>query len=665
MALLPFAYTAFSLLKGLTFQRLGFYSSALQQSSCLRAFAVLERGIETLLMWVSYTNRSSSWPRFWIGCLLVLSFIVPVVIQNEPRNFNPAFADPQFQILQPEPLCPAPLFQGPGGGGGRLQGFEETAHDDGDEGNGTTQGTKTFDEYWKEYVEFHKQMVLPEHLGGIPHKSKNFLVFTPSDDGLGNRLQALLSTVVLAMVTKRAIVLDWRATPQCKAEFLDLFQQPDGIAWDFWSVWNRNPDTHANHQRSTPVTIPGEWLPYCRGCLLRDPITPSSMWSRMLCGTDLGVDESQPWKEIISTQWFLPVIQHNPIWRAELCRMFPEGDHKNAFQLLAKKILRPSATVQSQIDSVLTRIPRDVTTLIGLQVRRTENNAAGGYNIEESFLTCADQVVDEEIERSDRAWMARQKQKGRHQKQRIDDGNIKNRAPTTVYNRLPTELEEMWIEREKRKNQPKFAYILATDYHPTRLHFQEILGDELYVLENTFQSATATAHGRQQRQQQHDDHDEQQQLQQQEQQQLQQQQKQQQHLSTANTIDSSHRIGLLKHSNQLTSNTSSAMDAKSTTQNSQRAVVARNSVQGVQMAVAEMFLLAHADRIIASPYSTFGYFAHGYANVQPNIVKRDGTCIHRKSTQPCFQYWFGFANGGASCPIKATIEMSEDYDCWL
>jgi hypothetical protein len=101
------------------------------------------------------------------------------------------------------------------------------------------------------------------------------------------------------------------------------------------------------------------------------------------------------------------------------------------------------------------------------------------------------------------------------------------------------------------------------------------------------------------------------------------------------------------------------------TSRAQREAVVRNSVEGVQTAVAEMFLLAQSDRIIMSPYSTFGYFAHAHANVQPNVVKRDGTCIKRKSTQPCFQYWFGFANGGAKCNIRSTVEMNEDYDCWL
>jgi hypothetical protein len=73
----------------------------------------------------------------------------------------------------------------------------------------------SFEGYWKEYLDLHQRIMLPEEKGGVPQERKRYLIFQSSDDGLGNRLQALLSTVVLAMVTKRAIVLDWTASPQC------------------------------------------------------------------------------------------------------------------------------------------------------------------------------------------------------------------------------------------------------------------------------------------------------------------------------------------------------------------------------------------------------------------------------------------------------------------
>ncbi|KAF9326554.1 hypothetical protein BG006_010035 [Podila minutissima] len=586
MVLAPAGSSIFVYIKTTT-QR---YLNPTTVSFCGIVLGPVGRRAESALFLLSHNNRSAALPRFWIGFLLALSFAVPVIVNNERRHFYPAQADPRFDILRPEPLCPAPVIFRKGG----LSHVSEGALVESEE--------KTFDDYWQEYLIFHRNMVAPEDRGGVPLSKKKFLVFTPTDDGLGNRLQALLSTVVLAMVTKRAIVLDWRASPQCNAEFLDLFEQPDGLAWDHASVrYNLYDSTNV-----PPWSMPGEWLPYCRSCLIRKPISPASSWSRLLCGTDLGIDKSQPWLQILSTQWFLPVIQHNPFWRAELCRMFPDAG-RNAFQLLAQKLLRPAHVVQDKIDQVMDRIPKDAT-LIGLQVRRTENNAVGN-EIEEAFLGCADQVVEEEIEKSHMAWIARQKL-----------GSTASRKQ-----RLLSEVEELWAKREKRKQQPKFAYFLATDYHPTRMHFQDILGDELFVLENTFDAVRKTS-------------------------------------PSTPSPAAAQVVG--RAGNAPLYSSSPAPGAKPSSL-PQRDAVARNSVLGVQTAVAEMFLLAQADRIISSPYSTFGYFAHGYANVQPNIVKRDGTCIRRKSTQPCFQYWFGFANGGTSCPVRATIEMSEDYDCWL
>ncbi|KAG0011173.1 hypothetical protein BGZ82_003102, partial [Podila clonocystis] len=254
-------------------------------SFCETVLGPVGRRIESALFLLSHNNRSA-WPRFWIGFLLAMSFAVPVVVNNERRHFNPALADPLFDILRPEPLCPAPLIPGKGG----LSHVSEGAFLESE--------AKTFDDYWQEYLLLHRNMVVPEDQGGVPLSKKKFLVFTPTDDGLGNRLQALLSTVVLAMVTKRAIVLDWRASPQCNAEFLDLFKQPDGVAWDLASVrYNLYDVTTA-----PPSSMPGEWLPYCRSCLIRKPISPASSWSRLLCGADLGMDETQPWLQILSTQ---------------------------------------------------------------------------------------------------------------------------------------------------------------------------------------------------------------------------------------------------------------------------------------------------------------------------------------------------------------------------
>ncbi|KAF9279473.1 hypothetical protein BGZ88_012730 [Linnemannia elongata] len=581
----------------------------------------IERRFEYGVHLFSKSNRTSTRWRLLLAMAFWFSYVIPVTLRNEARDFDPARAAPSFDIQHPEWLCPISTTE------------ENTSGFDGEPRQ------SSFEAYWEEYLEFHREMVLPESQGGVPESEKRFLIFQPSDDGLGNRLQALLSSVVMAMVTRRAIVLDWLAMPQCNANFTDLFQQPEGLTWDL--------NTTLPHRKTLPSykTKPEIWYPYCRNCALRSPITPESTWSNLLCEANLGLNTTTPIVQIFSTQWFLPVIQHNPHWKRELCHMFPGGG-KNAFQMLARKLLKPSRVVQDKIDSVMERVPEGVT-LIGLQVRRTENNAVG-QGIEDSFLSCATDVVQEEEEKEEELRLAassrmatidrrqtppngrtpdNQEEESSHSSSIVQSGHYLRRNITLDLDLTDNHnINGVQTGGSKKKTSGRFAYYLATDYRPTRAHFQKALGDQLLVLENTFQSTKPPASSLD--------------------------------LSSTNYEGDSLDIAPPEFS-PIGDNEASPASS------SQTEAVVRNSVQGVQTAVAEMFLLAQADRIISSPYSTFGSFAHGYANVQTNIVKRDGTCIKRRSTQPCFQYWFGFANGGAKCHIKSTIEMSEDYDCWL
>lgn len=589
----------------------------------------IKRRFENGVHVFSKSNCTSTRWRLLLAMAFWFSYVIPVTLRNEARDFDSARATPSFDIQHPEWLCPV------------------STTDESKSGFDGEPRQSSFEAYWEEYLEFHREMVLPESLGGVPESEKRFLIFQPSDDGLGNRLQALLSSVVMAMVTRRAIVLDWLATPQCNANFTDIFQQPEGLTWDLNST--------LPHHKTLPSykAKPEIWFPYCRNCALRSPITPESTWSNLLCEADLGLNTTTPIVQIFSTQWFLPVIQHNPHWKRELCHMFPGGG-KNAFQVLARKLLKPSRVVQDKIDSVMQRVPEGVT-LIGLQVRRTENNAVG-QEIEDSFLSCAADVVQEEeenlrldpgsrkitIDRRQASPNGRtpgnQEEKSPHSPSIIQRGHYLGRDINPDLDLTNNRnINGVQTERSKKTSR-RFAYYLATDYRPTRAHFQKALGDQLLVLENTFQSIKPPVSS----------------------------------LVLSGTNDEGDSLDITPpESSPIDDNEAnptspaSSSPLSSSSSSSQTEAVVRNSVQGVQTAVAEMYLLAQADRIISSPYSTFGYFAHGYANVQPNIVKRDGTCIKRRSTQPCFQYWFGFANGGAKCHIRSTIEMSEDYDCWL
>lgn len=156
--------------------------------------------LEQFVYLFSKTNRTSTRWRLLLAIAFFLSYVLPVTLNNEPRTFNPARSPKSFDIQHPEPLCSARELSAPG--------YE----------NGPRHAT--FDGYWQEYLQFHREMVKPESEGGAPFSKKRLLVYQPSDDGLGNRLQALLSTVVLAMMSRRAIILDWVASPQCNVSLV-------------------------------------------------------------------------------------------------------------------------------------------------------------------------------------------------------------------------------------------------------------------------------------------------------------------------------------------------------------------------------------------------------------------------------------------------------------
>lgn len=159
--------------------------------------------LEQIVHLFSKTNRTSTRWRLALAIVFFLSYVLPVTLNNESRIFNPARSAKSFDIQHPEPLCSARELSAPG-------------YEDGPR-------YATFDGYWQEYLQFHREMVKPESEGGVPFNKKRLLVYQPSDDGLGNRLQALLSSVVLAMVSRRAIILDWVAMPQCNVSFSFFF----------------------------------------------------------------------------------------------------------------------------------------------------------------------------------------------------------------------------------------------------------------------------------------------------------------------------------------------------------------------------------------------------------------------------------------------------------
>ena len=83
-------------------------------------------------------------------------------------------------------------------------------------------------------------------------------------------------------------------------------------------------------------------------------------------------------------------------------------------------------------------------------------------------------------------------------------------------------------------------------------------------------------------------------------------------------------------------------------------------------AVVENWLLGEADEILISPYSTFGFVAHGRTGLKPYIVTSDTLhCFQMDTSQPCFQYWFGMTRLPCWKDEWASTEMINQHDCYL
>ncbi|KAG0228671.1 hypothetical protein BGW42_002049 [Actinomortierella wolfii] len=454
-----------------------------------------------------------------------------------------------------------------------------------------------------------------------------FLIFRPGEhDNLGQRLQGLISAVVMAMITQRAIIVDWSPLGSFEVPLDSLFQAPEGIDWFFNStafMAIRSSDLYSDRAYS--------WLPYCRDCILRSPLSASSPWSQLLCSPSLGLDNHHPVIEISSAQWFFPVLQHNVFWRGEMCAMFPGGG-RDAFAQLAARLLRPSTQVQALVDGVLAQVPKDAT-FVGMQIEANPTTTPSALSsfaalvrdsklqdthiIEDAFLNCANQAIaDEEGERM-----------GVKEMEHNTSPDINNKGFSGNHS-------EQFSQREER--QP-IRYFLSTDSLKTREYLQHALPDRILVLNGTYDSLGLHTS---------------------------------EHSTTWRDIlfgprqlpdSSSHhteRQNSISYDPTLSPSTSASSPPYSLPST-------LDAIRATQAMVAEIWILARAKRLIVTPSSSQGSVAHGLANLSPDLVTSDFECHHRQhSTQPCFQYWFAYALGGAACSIRATEEMSGDYNCW-
>ena len=246
--------------------------------------------------------------------------------------------------------------------------------------------------------------------------------------GLGNKLESLVSTMLLALFSGRAFVVDWNQPPgddmfNRDCGYQDLFSPSIASRQEYLQFIQRNQSSHQGHQGYMPVvqssllnellgmefrSYPGFLLQSIQHTNVRDwclhflcpnrvdgisPSFESSMDEAFLLN-ESGEDPfsamfgSAKIVAIDSNQWIGEFLRHHPIVGKQVHNFFKEG----GIALLYELYLQPSASIRAEMDQFMkkhnwTAYPSPIDVLrgtarskqelrhrqvYGLQIRMTE-----------------------------------------------------------------------------------------------------------------------------------------------------------------------------------------------------------------------------------------------------------------------------------------------------
>jgi len=207
----------------------------------------------------------------------------------------------------------------------------------------------------REYATFHRKM-----LAGPPEKMRFVAHGAVHNAGLGNQLQAMISALMLGILTNRALLVDWpRVDPHSIVyagnnasehaglpPIEELFQSP-GLAWDFWPAVDRIPQELRRHEVAL-VEISNRH---------KDIL-------HMVTCEDL--DKAFPHRVIAMKAWdnYIPLLAHNPHYAARVRELFGN----DIFRPLAHFLVRPVQSIWHRVNAI--RQKRFAGQhVIGLQMR--------------------------------------------------------------------------------------------------------------------------------------------------------------------------------------------------------------------------------------------------------------------------------------------------------
>lgn len=244
--------------------------------------------------------------------------------------------------------------------------------------------SQPFEKTFEEYIKFHNDMMKK-----ILDDQK-LLIYHAPNEGLGNRIEGLVSAFALAVMTNRAFLVNWPATSKCGAHLDDLFDTP-GFRWI--PNWNE-----LKYREGTSESY---YYAYCRACPVRTRQADLTVtWEKILCEPNAGISYDARIINVKSTQWFAPTLAMNPHLRSRLCNIFGA----DIFGTIAPHLLRLNNALQTRMDAFKKvhqwKVPNSpAEEVVSIQLRQLEGNAVSG-DFTDIFLRCATAIGDGNKQRS-------------------------------------------------------------------------------------------------------------------------------------------------------------------------------------------------------------------------------------------------------------------------
>lgn len=166
-------------------------------------------------------------------------------------------------------------------------------------------------------------------------KTKNYLIYIPTNLNTGDRLLGLVSSYLLSVVTRRIFLIDWETTNAFQASFFNLFNSSH-----LNLVQNQFPDVNFTSKISDLLD-----LNYCRHCGVRIP----KKAVKIISNYNLIDYYTKKFLVISSNMYFVPMIVTNPFIRSMICTEFGEMP---SFRILFDSVLNFSSVLQHQFNSM-------------------------------------------------------------------------------------------------------------------------------------------------------------------------------------------------------------------------------------------------------------------------------------------------------------------------